>query len=85
MNTPADIFSDVWVLTNANGLTGTPRWIRLLPAGPGPSPRFYHSAVYEPGTNRLVVFGGRDVLPGGTMRGSSPTRTAWAASRPGSP
>ena len=35
-----DTFSDVWVLTNANGLTGTPRWLRLFPAGPGTVPRY---------------------------------------------
>lgn len=50
--------SDVWVLSNANGQGGTPTWTQLFPAGPGPSGRFYHTAVYDPGTNTMTVFGG---------------------------
>ena len=52
------IFNDVWVLTNANGLGGTPSWIQLSPSG-SPSPaRSAGSAVYDANTNRLILFGG---------------------------
>ena len=49
---------DVWVLTNANGLGGSPAWIQLFPAEPLPTPRNVVSGVYDPATNRFIVFGG---------------------------
>jgi hypothetical protein len=49
---------DVWVLSHANGLGGTPEWTQLLPSGTAPSPRGGHSMVYDPATNRMMVFGG---------------------------
>src|SRR5260221_9215154 len=54
-------FNDVWVLANANGLSGTPAWTRIKPAGAIPAPRGGHSAIYDPATNRMLVFAG-DVL-----------------------
>jgi len=50
-------FGDVWVLSNANGLGGTPTWTALSPSGGGPGPIEDHSAVYDPGTNTMIVFG----------------------------
>jgi len=50
--------NDVWVLENANGLGGTPAWTQLIPTGVPPSPRDQHTAVYDPASNRMVVFGG---------------------------
>ena len=50
--------NDVWVLEYANGLGGTPNWLQLTPTGGPPSPRGLHSAVYDPATNRMIVFGG---------------------------
>lgn len=55
--------NDLWVLTNANGTeAATPQWINLIPHGtPGsPSPRFIASGIYDPGTNRMIIFGGHD-------------------------
>ncbi len=54
--------NDVWVLTNANGLGGTPEWINLTPRNaPGsPSPRVDAQSVYDQATNRLIIFGGAD-------------------------
>jgi hypothetical protein len=54
--------SDLWVLTNANGLGGTPGWIQLSPAG-GPGPRTLHSATYDPVNNRMILFGGQGGNP----------------------
>jgi hypothetical protein len=53
-----DLFNDVWVLTSANGLGGTPEWIELAPDGTQPSPRYAVASGYDPTTNRMVIFGG---------------------------
>ena len=50
--------NDVWVLSNANGLGGTPTWTQLTPSGDAPSPRFFHTAVYDPATNQMIIYGG---------------------------
>ncbi len=48
--------NDLWAL----GLGGVPEWTELSPLGDPPSPRYGHSAVYDPMRDRLVVFGGYD-------------------------
>jgi len=50
-------FSDVWVLTNANGLGGTPAWTQLSPTG-SPDAVDQSTAVYDPATNVMIVFSG---------------------------
>jgi len=55
---PSHTFGDLWVLSNANGVGGTPAWTQLAPSGVGPTPRNSHSAVYDEITNRMIVFGG---------------------------
>src|SRR5579871_2335472 len=50
-------FSDVWVLSNANGVSGTPTWTQLSPA-PGPQARRSFGTVYDPASNELIIFGG---------------------------
>ncbi len=52
--------SDTWVLTNANGMGGTPQWSQLVVNGSSPSARYGHSAVYDPKTNEMIIFGGDD-------------------------
>jgi hypothetical protein len=52
--------NDVWVLTNSNGVGGTPTWIQLAPTGVAPNARHLHSATYDANSNRMVVFGGFD-------------------------
>lgn len=49
--------SDTWVLTNANGLGGQPAWIQLQTPS-APEIRSLHTAVYDPGSKRMIVFGG---------------------------
>jgi hypothetical protein len=51
-------FSDVWVLTNANGLGGTPAWTQLSPTCGPPDALDGSTAVYDPATNSLIVFSG---------------------------
>ena len=48
--------NEVWAL---NGLsTGNPAWHRIETQGAAPAPRFGHSAFFDAGTGRLLVFGG---------------------------
>jgi galactose oxidase-like protein/Kelch motif protein len=56
---PDDIgFNDVWVLTYANGLGGTPAWTKLKPSGTPPATRWQHTAVYDAVNNRMLAFAG---------------------------
>jgi hypothetical protein len=57
-NCQGGYYNDVWVLSNANAVTGTPTWTQLSPTGTGPSARQSSSAVYNSTTNTLTVFGG---------------------------
>jgi hypothetical protein len=57
-NLTAEIFSDVWVLSNANGIGGTPAWTQLSVAAPLPAGRTYTTAVFDAANNRMIVFGG---------------------------
>jgi len=50
--------SDVWVLSNANGLGGTPAWTELSPTGGPPDAIDGSTGVYDPTTNRMIVFSG---------------------------
>jgi hypothetical protein len=58
-------FGDIWVLTHANGLGGTPEWSKFAPSGVSPPSRTEHSAVYDAATNRMIVFGGNSAAPCG--------------------
>ncbi|MHB8077985.1 MAG: Kelch repeat-containing protein [Candidatus Krumholzibacteriia bacterium] len=57
-------FNDLWQLT----LGAVPTWSQLSPGGDAPDPRHDFGASYDPGSGRLVVFGGLDgdgnVVPG---------------------
>src|SRR5687768_7618113 len=48
--------NDVWAFS----LSGIPHWTRLSPSGTPPSPRSFHSAVYDSLLDRMIVFGGND-------------------------
>jgi hypothetical protein len=50
--------NDVWVLTNANGVSGTPTWVQPAPTGTLPPPRWAHAAAYDPVNNRMIIYGG---------------------------
>src|SRR6267378_6383935 len=51
------LLNDVWVLTNADG-TGPQVWTQLSPTGTPPAPRAMSAAVYDPATNRMIIYGG---------------------------
>jgi len=54
-------FGDVWVLTNANGIGGTPEWIELSPSGTPPAARSSHGAAYDAIRDIMMVMGGEGV------------------------
>jgi len=54
----AGVLADVWALS----LADPPTWSNLQPSGPGPSARRYHTAIYDPLRDRMLVFGGSDEL-----------------------
>ncbi len=49
---------ETWVLENANGVGGSPTWTQLFPTGGPPGIRLSHTAVYDPSTNRQILFAG---------------------------
>ena len=53
--------SDTWVLTHADGTGGPPEWLQLPSA---PVARAGQVAGYDPGSNRMVIFGGHAAFPG---------------------
>lgn len=72
--TGAQSFGDVWALA----LGAPAEWTQLAPAGPPPSARFGHSAIYDPVRQRMIVFGGFDAE--GNYRSD-----VWALSLTGTP
>jgi hypothetical protein len=51
-------FNDIWILSGANGI-GNARWTQIFPSpGNAPEPRCYHTAIFDPITNRMTVFAG---------------------------
>ena len=56
--TKTSTFNDIWTLSNANGVTGTPTWTKRFAKGTAPAPRMGHSAVYDSANNRMIVYGG---------------------------
>ena len=54
------IADNVFVLSNANGLGGTPTWTQLFPTGGPPPARQGHQAVYDPSTNSMIVWAGQN-------------------------
>lgn len=59
----ATYYNDVWLLSNASGVGGTPTWTQLSVSG-GPSARYNGTAIYDSTTNSLTVFGGSDGATG---------------------
>ena len=57
-NCQSTFYNDVWILKNANDVTGTPAWTQLSPTGSIPGVRESSSAVYNSATNTLTIYGG---------------------------
>jgi hypothetical protein len=73
---PCGTYSDVWVLSNANGLGGTANWTQLPTTGGPPAGQYQSTAVYDSSNNILMVFGGFGIV---TTCGQ-PTNAVWALS-----
>ncbi|HEY7307117.1 MAG TPA: kelch repeat-containing protein, partial [Bryobacteraceae bacterium] len=59
--------NDLWVLLNANGVSGSPTWKQLQPNGAPPAIREAHTAVYDPRLDRMTIFGGSTTLVNGGL------------------
>ncbi len=57
-NCSTGYFNDVWVLSDANGGSGSPTWQQLSPSGIPPAARESASAVYDAVNNVMTVYGG---------------------------
>ena len=89
---PPPCLNDVYVLEYATGIGGTTSWIRLIPTGGAPAPRYGHTAVYDPNGNAMIVFGGNNcsstyyndvwVLKNANSLGDTP---AWVQLSPSGP
>lgn len=51
---------DMWVLENASNVDGPAQWRKLPQAGLQPGVRSYHSAILDPASDELFIFGGSD-------------------------
>lgn len=61
------VFGDVWLLTpdSQGQLPNTHKWVALTQVGAEqPGPRFGHAAVYDPASQRILIFGGATDLAG---------------------
>ncbi len=56
--------NNVWVLSHANGMGGSPAWTQLSPSGPLPAGRYAGGAVYDAATNQMTIFGGSNGITG---------------------
>jgi len=87
---PISCDDDVWILSGANGQSGTPSWTEARPSGTPPAARVYAAGVYDPTSNSMIVFGGSNcstgyfndvwVLSGANGQGSSQAWTQLATS-----
>jgi hypothetical protein len=62
MNTGNVVQSDTWILSDANGIGTGPAWTQLAPTDTAP-PRGSHTAIYDPVSDEMVIFGGVSQLP----------------------
>src|SRR5262245_53634881 len=74
--------SEVWALS----LSGNPAWSQLNPKGSAPA-RYGHTAIYDAGRQRMVVFGGFDgFTPRNDALGLSLAETpSWSPLKGGGP
>lgn len=56
----ATALGDLWELSHANGLGGTPAWTQMVASGTPPGPRSYHWAAFDAANQRMIVMGGRN-------------------------
>lgn len=52
-----DLFDDLWVVDNASNPTRL-SWTRRVTTGARPAARWMHTTVYDPASDRVILFGG---------------------------
>jgi len=52
------VLGDLWALSHANGLGGSPTWTQLPQSGTLPGANQGHQAVFDAAHQRMIVFGG---------------------------
>jgi hypothetical protein len=57
-NCSGTYYNDVWILSNADGTTGTPSWAPVTPAGTPPVARTQATAIYDTVNNVMTIYGG---------------------------
>jgi len=57
-------FNDTWMLSNANGLGGTPAWKQLNTTGGPPAARNSFAGAFDPMSHRMIIFGGYSATSG---------------------
>ncbi|HPM84438.1 MAG TPA: PKD domain-containing protein, partial [Candidatus Anammoximicrobium sp.] len=55
--------TSLWILMHADGTTGTPQWVKIMPEGSIPAARHHHTLDYDPLTNRMLLYGGSVACP----------------------
>ncbi len=82
-------YNEVWVLSNADGVGGTPAWTQLSPSGTPPAAREGQTAIYDSVNNIMTIYGGdannvqdSDIwtLSNANGNGGTPTWTQLASS-----
>lgn len=73
--------NEVWALT----LAGPPTWSMIAPAGVPPAARSGHSAVYESGMQRMVIYGGSNAIPAETWALLLDPAPVWVQLMPSNP
>jgi hypothetical protein len=56
--------NDVWALSTANSVGGTPAWSQLAPTGTKPGKRMGHLAFYDSTNNIMITYGGTSCAGG---------------------
>lgn len=81
-------FGDLWVLADANGV-GTPSWTQVFAGGTNPTARGRHTAVYDGGSGRMMMFGGDDRITGtnngSVLENAATTSSNWIIALPALP
>jgi hypothetical protein len=57
-NCSGTYYNDVWILSNADGTTGTPSWAQATPTGTAPIARTQATAIYDSVHNVMTVYAG---------------------------
>jgi hypothetical protein len=58
-SSPQADLDELWVLSNANGLSGQSAWTKVLAGGTAIPPYRLQKSIYDSARNRMILFGGQ--------------------------